>query len=102
MTLRLQQAGFNWSRRAFLIFSAVCGFVAFLLAYFLLAPLYACAAFGFAAVIGLPRWIINFLRKRRMKKFLEEFANAMDVIVRGVKAGLPLADCIRIISVEAA
>jgi tight adherence protein B len=102
MTLRLEQAGLSWSRRAFLIFSAVCGVVTFVLAYFLHAPLYACAAFGFTAVIGLPRWIINFLRKRRMKKFLEEFANAMDVIVRGVKAGLPLADCLRIISVEAA
>jgi len=50
----------------------------------------------------LPRWIVNFLRKRRMKKFLVEFANAMDVIVRGVKAGLPLNDCIRIIANEAA
>src|SRR5258708_38572128 len=102
MTLRLEEAGLNWSRRTFLIFSVICGLAAFLLAYFLHAPLYACAAFGFAGTVGLPRWIINFLRKRRMKKFLEEFANAMDVIVRGVKARLPLADCIRIIAVEAA
>jgi tight adherence protein B len=102
MSLRLEQAGLNWSRRTFLVFSAACGLVGFLLAYFLHAPLYACAAFGFAGVIGLPRWIINFLRKRRIKKFLEEFANAMDVIVRGVKAGLPLNDCIRIVSLEAA
>ena len=66
------------------------------------APLYAAAAFGVAGLLGLPRWIVNFLRKRRMKKFLEEFANAIDVIVRGVKAGLPLNDCIKIIANEAA
>jgi tight adherence protein B len=102
MSLRLEQAGLNWSRRTFLVFSFVCGAVAFALAYFLHAPLYACAAFGFAGTIGLPRWIVNFLRKRRIKRFLAEFANAMDVIVRGVKAGLPLNDCIRIISLEAA
>jgi tight adherence protein B len=102
MSLRLQQAGLNWSRRTFLLFSLVCGLVAFAMAYLLHAPLYACAAFGFAGAVGLPRWIINYLRKRRMKKFLAEFANAMDVIVRGVKAGLPLNDCIRIISLEAA
>jgi tight adherence protein B len=102
MSLRLEQAGLNWSRRAFLLFSLVCGLVDFAMAYFLHAPLYACAAFGFAGAVGLPRWIINYLRKRRMKKFLEEFANAMDVIVRGVKAGLPLNDCIRMISLEAA
>jgi tight adherence protein B len=101
MSLRLEQAGLNWSRRAFLIFSLVCGAVAFALTYLLHAPLYACAAAGFAGMVGLPRWIINFLRKRRMKRFVEEFANAMDVIVRGVKAGLPLNDCIRMISLEA-
>jgi len=102
MSLRLEQAGLNWSRRTFLIFSLTCGLVIFALGYFLHAPLYACAAFGFAGMIGLPRWIINFLRKRRIKRFLEEFANAMDVVIRGVKAGLPLNECIRIVSMEAA
>ena len=102
ITLRLEQAGLNWSRRTFLLFSLVCGGVAFAVAYFVHAPLYACLAFGFAGAVGLPRWIINFLRKRRIKKFLDEFANAMDVIVRGVKAGLPLNDCIRMIAMEAA
>jgi tight adherence protein B len=102
ITLRLEQAGLNWSRRTFLLFSLVCGGVAFALTFFLHMPLYACFAAAFAGGVGLPRWIINFLRKRRIKKFLDEFANAMDVIVRGVKAGLPLNDCIRMISLEAA
>jgi tight adherence protein B len=35
-----------------------------------------------------------------MKKFLNELPNAVDVIVRGVKAGLPLNDCLRIIATE--
>ena len=39
---------------------------------------------------------------RRMKKFIVEFPNAVDVIIRGVKAGLPLGDCIRVIAAEAA
>jgi tight adherence protein B len=66
------------------------------------APIYAALAFGVAGVFGLPRWYINFRRKRRFKKFLNEFANATDVIVRGVKAGLPLNDCIKIIANESA
>lgn len=102
LNVRLQQAGLSWSRRTFLFFSVACGFVIFLIAYFAGAPLYAAAAFAAAGLVGLPRWVVNFLRKRRIKKFLEEFANAMDVIVRGVKAGLPLNDCIRIIANEAA
>jgi tight adherence protein B len=59
-------------------------------------------AFGLAGLLGLPRWIVNRMRKRRIRKFVDEFANAIDVIVRGVKSGLPLNDCIRIISNEAA
>lgn len=101
LILRMQQAGLRWSRRTFLLFSLASGLATFAVAFSLGAPLYAIAAFALAATFVLPRWLVNFLRKRRMKKFLNEFANAMDVIVRGVKAGLPLNDCIRIIASEA-
>ncbi len=50
--------------------------------------------------LGAPRWLLNFLTKRRQKKFIGEFANAIDVVVRGVKTGLPLNDCLRIIAEE--
>ncbi len=102
ISLRLQQAGLSWDRRQFLLFSVGSGVGFAALAFFLGAPLYAVAAFGFAGALGFPRWVISFLRKRRTKKFLDEFSNAMDVIVRGVKAGLPLNDCLRIIAAEAA
>ena len=42
----------------------------------------------FAVGLGLPRWVLGFLtRRRRKKKFTEEFANAIDVIVRSVQVG---------------
>jgi tight adherence protein B len=100
--VRTQQAGLHWSQRTFMIFSVICGAIVAGLVWFIGAPLYAVGILGVVGILGLPRWIINFLRKRRMKKFLDEFANAMDVIVRGVKAGLPLHECIRIIANEAA
>jgi tight adherence protein B len=61
-------------------------------------------AAGLALIIaglGLPRWVLGFLQKRRVNRFLIEFPNAIDIIVRGIKSGLPLADCIRIIAAEA-
>jgi tight adherence protein B len=51
--------------------------------------------------MGLPRWLLKFLRKRRQNKFLAEFANSLDVVVRGVKAGLPVNDCFQMIATEA-
>ena len=102
LVLRMQQAGLHWSRRTFILISVAVGVVTYLVAAIMGAPMWIAAAAAGAGLLGLPRWIVNFLRKRRMTKFVDEFANAMDVIVRGVKAGLPLNDCIRIIASEAA
>jgi tight adherence protein B len=54
-----------------------------------------------AGAFGLPRWFVSFRRTRRVKGFLAEFPNALDVIVRAVKSGLPLNDGIRLIASEA-
>jgi hypothetical protein len=43
-----------------------------------------------AAGLGLPRWVVGFIAGRRAKKFSLEFPNAVDVIVRGIKSGLPV------------
>ncbi|HAH09274.1 MAG TPA: pilus assembly protein [Alphaproteobacteria bacterium] len=63
--------------------------------------LWIAGAAGFAAGMGLPRWVLGFMISRRKKAFGKEFANAIDIIVRGVKAGLPLNECLKIIANEA-
>lgn len=57
-------------------------------------------AAGFAGFLGLPRWLLGMLTKVRHKKMTAQFADAIDIIVRGVKSGLPLVECLRIIAVE--
>jgi tight adherence protein B len=54
----------------------------------------------FIGLFGLPRWILGFLVGGRQKKFANQLADAIDVIVRGVKSGLPLNQCLRIIAME--
>ena len=65
------------------------------------SPIFAVAAVGVGG-LGLPHWVLRFKGKRRINRFLEEFPNAIDVIVRGIRAGLPLADCMRVIASESA
>jgi tight adherence protein B len=48
----------------------------------------------------LPHLYVGLKRNQRLKRFSDEFPNAVDIIVRGVKSGLPLVDCLRIISLE--
>lgn len=100
MPARLRQAGLSMSMRTFIIISVVVGVVCALAA--LIAGLNLLLVMGVAVVagLGLPRWVVGFLAKRRMKKFSGEFANAVDVIVRGIKSGLPVHDCFKIIARE--
>jgi len=55
---------------------------------------------AFAMGVGFPRWALSFLTNRRRKKFTSEFANAIDVIVRSVKSGLPTNEALRIVAKE--
>jgi tight adherence protein B len=98
---RLQQAGLSMNSRTFWIMSSVLGVVVGGLGL-LLAPSkpWIGVGLGVAAGLGLPRWVINFLAKRRIKKFTEAFSDAIDIIVRGIKSGLPVHDCLKIIGRE--
>ena len=97
----IEQAGLTLPLSRFWMMSAAFAtVVAFLIYAKGMGPWIALGG-GFAAGLGLPRWVLGFLRARRQKKFLVEFANSIDVIVRGVKSGLPLNDCMRMIGQEA-
>ncbi len=55
---------------------------------------------GLIGVFGIPRWFINKLTARRQTKFIRELPNAIDIVVRGMKSGLPLNECLAIIARE--
>jgi tight adherence protein B len=100
LSVKLTQAGLEWSKRRFMVTAGTLGVVAFLVALLLGAGLLAALAFGFAAGCGIPLWLLKFLKKRRESKFLNNFPDAVDVIVRGIKAGLPLLDSLKLIAAE--
>jgi len=101
LSVRIARAGLSWSKRQFAIVSAGVGLAMFTLGTFAGAGLLVSAVLGFAGAFGVPRWLLSYLRKRRETKFLDHFPDAVDVIVRGIKAGLPLLDCIKMIVSEA-
>lgn len=98
---QMQQAGLKFNIRQFILISILCGMLFAVAAFLAGAPLLVAGAAGLVGALGFPRWMVSRLRRRRMNKFLEEFPNAVDVIVRGVKAGLPINDCLAVIAKEA-
>lgn len=96
----LQQAGLDIPVRNFWIFSLLSCLVLTGLAKafgFALFVVIASAVIGF---FGLPRFILKFLIKRRQKKFLDDFSDALEAVVRLLKAGMPVAEAISMISRE--
>lgn len=101
LRVQMRQAGLQISIERFYIYSTICGIALTFLAFLLGAPTLALPGVFIAGAFGIPRWVVSFLRARRVKKFLNEFPNALDIIVRAVKSGLPLNDGVRLIANEA-
>jgi tight adherence protein B len=98
---KLEQAGLSFGAREFYIGSVVCAAVLGLIGFVSGQQLAVTAGLVFVGGLGLPQWFVGFAIKRRQKKFVDEFSNAIDVIVRGVKSGLPVNECLKIIAAEA-
>lgn len=97
---RIRQAGFTFSVPMFWLGSAVIGLVAGAGVFFAGFEYYVAGGVAFAAFLGLPRWVLGAAIGMRQKKFMSQFADAIDIIVRGVKSGLPLNECLKIIARE--
>jgi tight adherence protein B len=98
---RIHQAGLDLTKQKFMMLAGALGVFVFLAVLMMGAGLLAALPLGFAAGFGAPLWALSFLKKRREAKFLNAFPDSVDVIVRGIKAGLPLLDSIKIIANEA-
>ena len=101
LSARLRQAQLKWSKKTYYAVCFVVAVVVFVLILLTgLGPLPA-AGFGIAVGLFLPHWYVNFRRRRYFKRFTANLADAVDIVVRGVKVGLPLAECFKIVAREA-
>lgn len=102
LEMRLLQAGLSWTKKKYYIVSAVMAVVTGFGLLLASGNLFVALAGLFVGGFGLPAWYLKRCKAKRLKKFGVEFPNAVDVIVRGIRAGLPLNDCLRIVAHEAA
>jgi tight adherence protein B len=95
---RLARSGLQLTPGRFYMFSVLFGCVTLLVCLIAGLPLVAILGISFVAAIGVPRWVLGFIISRRQNKFLEELPNALDVMVRSIRSGLPLNDAMRLIA----
>jgi len=97
---QILQAGLHITVGTYFVISAVVGVVAALGALVGGLPLYQA---GLALLIGgllVPKFLLKRLAKKRQKKFTTNFADAIDLIVRGIRSGLPINECFSVIARE--
>src|SRR5271169_2149305 len=101
LATRIAQAGLTWTKQRYYLLGAGLALVVGLLTYIVSRNIVVGLGGMLVGGLGVPRWLLIYLTKKRVKLFLNEFPNAIDVVVRGVRSGLPLGDCIRVIATEA-
>jgi len=97
---KIIQADWTITPQIFMFISLAVGAAVGFGVYMFMGDIKFAGAAAFISGFGVPRWALSFAIGRRQKKFIAHFANAMDIIVRGVRTGLPLGDCLKIIAHE--
>lgn len=96
LRLRLASAGFNNSLGRYLLICLILGIATFGgLRFVSFIPLIVAALFGLFAGIMLPHAGLSFLIRRRRNRFIAHFPEAIDLMVRGLRSGLPITESIK-------
>lgn len=97
---RISYAGLKWSKTIFFLVSCAMAIASALILFVMtFKPLMALGGMIIGG-FGLPRWLLVYLVNRRVNRFINDLPSAMDIIVRGVRVGLPISDGLRTVVSE--
>ncbi len=100
LAMRLNRTGKGWVVRQYIYTSAGLALgIAALLFVFTRAPL---LSLGVGAMVGagLPHMVVNSMINRRTNKFITKFPDGIELLVRGLRSGLPVTETLGIVSTE--
>lgn len=97
---KIQQAGMSISVKQFWIFSAVSCVLVTLLAKAMGASPFVTAMAVIVGFLGVPRFVLRFKTKRRQKNFMADFPDALEAMMRLLKAGMPVTEAIKMVARE--
>ncbi len=97
---RLNMTGKSWTLNQYML--AMAGLFLLIAGPLLLkgAPIWLALAFGPAVALGIPHNVVGFFIKRRVAKFTAKFPDAIELLVRGLRSGLPITETIGVAGQE--
>ena len=100
LRLRLAQTGKKWTLSQYVYASGGIAFVVLALLALKGAPLFLALFAGLLLGAGLPHMVVNFFIARRIKRFTSSFPDAIELLVRGLKSGLPVGETLGVVARE--
>jgi tight adherence protein B len=97
---RLEQTGRSWTLGQYAMASGGLGLVTMLLLLFKGMPVLFVIPVGLLVGLGLPHFIVGKLIQRRVTKFTSKFPDAIELMVRGLRSGLPISETVGIVANE--
>ncbi|MCM0001250.1 MAG: type II secretion system F family protein, partial [Erythrobacter sp.] len=100
LAVRLNRTGKNWTVSQYLYISGGLSVgIAVLIFALSQAPLLSLGA-GLFLGAGLPHMVVGFLINRRTNQFITKFPDGIELLVRGLRSGLPVTETLGIVSSE--
>ncbi|MFN3828140.1 MAG: type II secretion system F family protein [Micavibrio sp.] len=100
LDMKIKQAGMSISILQFWLASVVSMLICLGLAILMKLPPVAVPLIAITGLLGVPRYVLRWKIRRRQKKFLESFADALEAMVRLLKAGMPVTEAIHMAGKE--
>ena len=97
---RLDQTGKNWTLGKYAMISV--GIIVLIAAAAMVrgAPFLLALFLGLFVGIGAPHFVVGKMIKRRVNKFTSNFPDAIELMVRGLRSGLPITETLGIVAGE--
>lgn len=100
LALRLEQTGKGWTVAQYLQASAGLTLLVTLLVLLKSGALPLALGLGLVVGAGVPHMVVGFVIKRRIANFNARFPDAIELLVRGLRSGLPIAETLGVVAAE--
>ena len=100
LALRLHRTGKEWTVQHYLQASAGLGLVVALMVLFKSGAWMLSLAVGLAVGAGVPHMVVGYLITRRLDDFVAKFPDAIELLVRGLRSGLPVTETLGVVAQE--
>ncbi|RIV87897.1 type II secretion system F family protein [Aurantiacibacter zhengii] len=100
LQLRLDRTGMNWSLSQYLYASVGIAVVFTALVYLRSEAAMLSLGVGILAGAGLPHFVVSRFIKRRTGQFNAKFPDAIELLVRGLRSGLPVTETLGVVATE--